>query len=63
METRQMTQFFHLLFPLILFVMLIFVSEKSKNSFSRGPPLDPFLSVKYLNFGQKLQIGTVHILF
>ena len=45
METRQMTQFFHLLFPLILFLMLIFVSEKSKNSFSRGPPFDPFLSV------------------
>ena len=63
METRKMTQFFHLLFPLILFVTLIFVSEKSKNSFSCGPPFDPFLFVKYLNFGQKLPNGTAHILF
>ena len=63
METRQMTQYVHLLFPLILFVTLIFVSEKSKNSFSCGPSFDPFLSVKYLNFGQKLPIGTAHLLF
>ena len=63
METRQMTKYVHLLFPLILFVTLIFVSEKSKNSFSCGPPFDPFLSVKYLNFGQKLPIGTAHLLF
>ena len=63
METRQMTKYVHLLFPLVLFVTLIFVSEKSKNSFLCGPPFDPFLSVKYLNFGQKLPIGTAHLLF
>ena len=63
METRQMTPFFHLLFLLILFVTFIFVFENSKNSFSCGPPFDPFSSVKYLNFGQKLSIGTAHHTF
>ena len=60
METRQMTPFFHLLFPLILFVRFIFVFENSKNLFLCGPPFDPLSSVKYLNFGQRLPTGTTH---
>ena len=38
-ETRQMTPFFHLLFPLKLFVTFTFVFENNQNSFSCGPPL------------------------
>ena len=32
-------------------------------SFSCGPPFDPFSSVKYLNFEQKLPIGTAYHTF
>ena len=35
--------------------------ENSQNSC--GHPLDPFWSVKYLNFGQKLPIRTAHHTF
>ena len=43
--------------------MFIFIFENNQNSFSSGPPLGPFWSVKYLNFGKKLQIGAVHHTF
>ena len=39
------------------------VFQNSKNLFSCGPPFDPFLSVKYLNFGKTLPIGTAHHTF
>ena len=54
---------FYLLFPVILFAKFIFVFENNKNSFSCGPPFDPFSSVKYLNFGQKPPVGTAHHTF
>ena len=60
MKTRQIPFFFHLLFPLELFVTFIFVFGNSQNSFSCGPPFGPFWSVKYLNFGRKLRIRTTH---
>ena len=58
METRQMTRFFPLLFPVELFATFIFVHENSQSSFSFGLPFDPFWHVKCLNFGQKLSIGS-----
>ena len=63
METRQITPFFHLFFPLNLFVTFIVVFENSQNSFLCGPPFGSFWSVKYLNFGQKLPIRTAHHTF
>ena len=63
METRQMTPFFHLLFLLKLFVTFIFVFENSQNSFSYGLPFDPFWPVKYLSFGKKLSIRSIHHTF
>ena len=62
METRQKTPFFSSPFS-ALFVIFIFVFESSRNSFSCGPPFSPFWSVKYLNFGQKLQIRTTYHTF
>ena len=53
METRQMSTFFYLLFPLYLFVTFISEFENTQNSGSCGPPLGPFWSVKYLNFYPK----------
>ena len=44
-----------------LFVTFIFVFENDQNAFSYGPPLGPFWTVKYLNFGQKLPIRTVQL--
>ena len=61
--TTQVISFFHLIFPIELFVTFIFVFEISRNSFSCGPSFGPFWSVKYLNFGQKLQIWTTHHTF
>ena len=55
--------FFHLLFPLKLFVTFIFLFENSQNSYSGGPPFGPSWSVKYLNFEQKLPIRTTHYTF
>ena len=63
METRQMTHFFHLLFPLELFVTFIFAFENRQNSFSCGFPFGSFWSIKYLNFGKKLRFGQPIILF
>ena len=63
MKTIQITSFFHLLFPLELFVTFIFVFENSQNSFSCGPPFRPFWSVRYLNFERKLPIWTTHHTF
>ena len=54
---------FPLLFPLQLFVTLIFVFENSQNSFSSGLPFGPFWSAKYHNFGQKLPIWRNHFTF
>ena len=51
METRQIIHFLHLIFPLCLFVTLVFVFENSQNSFSYDPTFGPFWSVKYLYFG------------
>ena len=45
METRQMTPFFHLLFPIELLVIFISQFENNQNLFSRGPPFGPFWSV------------------
>ena len=45
--------FFHLLFPLYLFVTFISEFENTQNSFSCGLPFGPFWSVKYLNFSPK----------
>ena len=59
METRQMTPIF-LLFLLYLFVTFIFLFENSQNLFCCGSPSGPFWSLKYLNFGQKLLIRTIH---
>ena len=63
METKQITPFFHLLFPLQLFVTFIFALGNSQNSFSCGPLFCPFWSVKYLNFGQKLPFQTTYHTF
>ena len=63
MKTRQMTHFFHLLFPLELFVTFSFVFKNSQNSFSCVIPFGPFWSVKYLNFGKNLPIRTTHHTF
>ena len=46
-----------------LFVILIFVFKNSQNSFSCGPPFDPFWFVKLRNFQQKLPISTIHHTF
>ena len=62
METRQITPFFSSTFS-TMFVTFIFVFENSQNSFSFGPALGPFWSVKYLNFGQKLLFRTAHDTF
>ena len=61
METRQMISFLYPLFP--LFVTFISEFENSQNSFSFGPPFDPFWSVKYINVGQKLSIRTAEHTF
>ena len=61
METRQMISFLYPLFP--LFVTFISEFENSQNSFSFGPPFDPFWSVKYINVGQKLPIRTAEHTF
>ena len=63
MKTIQITSFFHLLFPLELFVTFIFVFENCQNSFSCGPAFGPFWSVRYLNFERKLPIWTTHHTF
>ena len=61
METRHMISFLYLLFP--LFVTFISEFENSQNSFSFGPPFDPFWSVKCINVGQKLPIRTAEHTF
>ena len=58
-----MTPFFHLLFPLWLFVTFIFAFETSQNSLSCGPHFGRFWSVKYLSFGQKLPMRATHHTF
>ena len=63
METRQMTPFFIYFFRSQCLQRFFLVFQNSKNLFSCGPPFDPFLSVKYLNFGQTLPIGTAHHTF
>ena len=62
METIQMTPLFFIYF-FALFVTFIFVFENSQNSFSFGPPFNPFWSEKYLNFGKKLLIRKSHHTF
>ena len=37
--------------------------ENTRNSFSCDPPVGPFWSVKYRNFGQKLPIWRAHHTF
>ena len=63
MENRQMIPFFHLLFPLYLFVTFVFVFENSQNSFPCGPAFGLFWSVKYINLGQKLSTWAAHHTF
>ena len=53
METRQMTHFLHLLFPLWLFVTFVSEFENTQSSFSCGPSFDPVWYVKYLKFWPK----------
>ena len=53
METRQMTPFFHLLFPIELLVIFISQFENNQNLFWRGPPFGPFWSVIYVKFWSK----------
>ena len=62
LKTKQMTSFFSSIFY-ALFVTLNFVFENRQNSFWCGPPLGPFCSVQYLNFGKKLPIQTTHHTF
>ena len=50
MEARHMNPFFS----------STFVFENSQKSFSCGLLFGPFWSVKYLSFGQKLPLRTVH---
>ena len=50
MKTRQMTLILDLIFPIWLSVIFIFEFENTQNSFSCGPPVDPFWSLKYLNY-------------
>ena len=45
------------------FVMFNCVFEKSQNLFWCHLPFGPFWSVKYLNFGQKLLVWTIHHTF
>ena len=63
METRKITPFFCLLFPLELFVTFIFIFENSQNLFSCDPHFGPFWSVKYLNFEKRCRFGQPIILF
>ena len=58
-----MTSFFSSTFSAATVSTFIFVFEKSQNLFSCGPSFGPFLSIKYLNFGQKLPIWTTHNAF
>ena len=58
-----MTLFSSSNFSTLLFVTFIFAFENSQNSFSCGPTLGSFWSVKYLNFGQRLSISTAHHTF
>ena len=60
METRQMTPFFHLIFPLCLSHSFLYLKIVKINF---HVVLCPFWSVKYLNFVQKLPIQTIHIMF
>ena len=53
MVTRQMTPFFHLPFPIQLFLIFISEFDNTENSFSCGAPFGPFWSIKYLNFWPK----------
>ena len=53
METRQMTHFFHLLFPIQLFVMFISEFENTQNLFSGVLPFGLIWFAKYLNFWPK----------
>ena len=59
-KTRKMTSFFIYFFYSVAF---IFVFENSQNSFSCGPLFDPFWSVKFRNFQQKLPILATHHTF
>ena len=63
METRQVTPYFHLLFPLKLIIISIFVFENSRNSFLCALLSGLFWSLKYPSFGQKLPIRTAHDTF
>ena len=47
METRNITPFFCLLFPLELFVTFIFIFGNSQDLFSYDPHFGPFWSVTY----------------
>ena len=62
-KTREMTSFFHLLFPLYMFVTFILVFQKSQNSFSCYLSFGLFWHVKYLNLDQNLPISTAHHTF
>ena len=50
MKTRQMISFFHLLFPLYLFVTFIFAFENSQNSFWSDSPVWSILACKIPQF-------------
>ena len=53
METRQMIPFFLSIFS-NLFAIIISEFENAQNSFSCGPAVGPFWSVKYLNVRPKV---------
>ena len=63
MKSRQINPFFHLVFPLYLFVKFTFIFQNSQNSFSCGHTFGQFWSVKYPNFWQKLPDQTAHHTF
>ena len=52
-----------LIFSSTFYSLTVCNNHFCENSFSCGPPFGSFWSVKYLNFGQELLIGTVHHIF
>ena len=63
METRKMTPIFSSTFSTLTVCNIFFLFENSQNLFWCGAPFGTFWSVKYLNFGQKLLIWTIHHTF
>ena len=59
----KLSYFFHLLFPLYLFVTFIFLFENSQKFIFTCSPLWSVLVCKISQFGQKLPIRTAHHTF